>query len=242
MMDADGGAAQALRPRFYGRRAGRSLRPGRQALVAEHLPQVSVACPPSGALLDPRQLFPSLAEVWLEIGCGAGEHLSAHAVARRDVGFIACEPYINGVAALLARMHRLGLDDQVRVHADDARPFIACLSGASIDRVFVLFADPWPKRRHHRRRFVQPDSVHLIAHILKPGGEFLFASDHMDYIRWTIATALDHPELEWCAEDADDWRCPPADWAGTRYEQKALKRGGRCAYLRFRKVGGELYD
>ena len=178
--------------------------------------------------------------MWLEIGCGAGEHLVAHALARPDVGFLACEPYVTGVAALLARLRDHRLEDRVRVHTEDARPLIGRLGSASIDRLFLLFPDPWPKRRHHRRRFIQQETVDQMVRILKPDGALLFASDHMDYVRWTLSIAAGHSGLRWCAEDADDWRSPPGDWPGTRYERKALARGSRCVYLRFQRQGSKL--
>lgn len=236
-----GGAAQPLRTRVYGRRSSRGLRPGRQQLVTELLPRLTVPGMESGTPLDPCLMFSGrISEVWLEIGCGAGEHLLAHALARPDIGFIACEPYLNGVAAVLVRIREHRLDDRVRVHAEDARPLIARLKSASLDRLFVLFPDPWPKRRHHRRRVIQPDTIRQMARVLKPGGELLFASDHMGYVQWTLEITTGHAELQWCADDANDWRMPPVDWPGTRYERKALARGSPCVYLRFRRVESTL--
>jgi tRNA (guanine-N7-)-methyltransferase len=191
--------------------------------------------PVDGRRLDPRLLFRSaVSQVWLEIGFGAGEHLVGQALTHPDVGCIGCEPYIPGVAALLTRVEKLGLEG-VRVFPDDAGRLLSCLRDDSIDRVFLLFSDPWPKRRHHRRRFIRPDTVAELGRVLRPGGELLFATDDMDYARWTLALVTDSGALEWRARRPLDWRVPPAGWVQTRYQTKALARGARCVYLRFRR-------
>lgn len=220
-------------PRFYGRRCGRPLRPGRRAAVAARLPERALPPLQAGARLEPHALFEgAVSDVWLEIGFGSGEHLVGRAAANPDVGFIGCEPWLDGVAALLAQAPPTLLP-RLRVLADDARPLLAALTDASLGRVFVLFSDPWPKRRHHRRRLIQPETLRQIARILKPGGELLFASDHDDYVRWTLALATAEPALTWCARRPEDWRRPPAGWIATRYQRKAETRGQRCHFLRF---------
>jgi tRNA (guanine-N7-)-methyltransferase len=210
-------------------------------LLATDLPRLALPRPAAGEVVDPRRLFPRpVSDVWLEIGFGAGEHLIGQALARPDVGFIGCEPYLNGVAALLAGTAGRGLDT-IRVFADDARLLLPHLPDASIGRIFLLFADPWPKRRHHRRRFVGAASMRDLARILVDDGELWFASDHADYVRWTLWHALCHPEFAWDVRRPNDWRSPPADWIETRYQAKAARRGERCFYLRFRRqdrVGG----
>lgn len=223
------------RPRFYGRRCGRPLRPGRRAAVAVRLPERALPPLPEGARLDPGGLFEiPVSDVWLEIGFGSGEHLLGRAAANPDIGFIGCEPWLDGVAALLAQAPA-GLLPRLRVLADDARPLLAALADASLGRVFVLFSDPWPKRRHHRRRLIQQETLRQFARILRPGGELLFASDHTGYIRWTLALAADQPALRWCARRPQDWRHPPGGWIATRYQQKAQARGERCYFLRFQR-------
>lgn len=185
--------------------------------------------------IDPFALFPrSVREVWLEIGFGAGEHLAAQAQARPDVGLIGCEIFLNGVGALIARVARDRLEN-VRVFDDDARLLLPRLPQGSLTRVFVLFPDPWPKTRHRGRRFVQRDSLDTLAHLLADGGEFRFASDSMDYVRWTLARVQDHPAFVWNAARPADWRERPADAPATRYEIKARAQGARPAFLSFRR-------
>jgi tRNA (guanine-N7-)-methyltransferase len=224
------------RPRYYGRRLGRSLRSTQRDLLASCLPTLGLALPEEGQQLDPRLLFPSAPiEIWLEIGFGAGEHLIGQALAHPEIGCIGCEPYINGVATLLARARKLALD-RIRVFPDQACLLLDRLQAASIDRVFILFSDPWPKRRHHRRRVIRPQTVASLSRILRPGGELLFATDDMNYARWTLALLTDDDAWRWCARTAADWRSPPAGWVPTRYQQKALARNAACVYLCFQRL------
>lgn len=185
--------------------------------------------------LDPRALFAGpVDDVWLEVGFGAGEHLAGQACAHPGVGLIGCEPYLNGVAALLARIDAAGLAN-IRLFADDARLLLPGLADASLGRVFVLFADPWPKRRHHRRRFVSPAGLALLARVLRDRGELVFASDSAEYVRAALALIVHHPQFAWPARGPADWRQPGPDWIETRYEAKAKRAGARCYYLRFRR-------
>jgi tRNA (guanine-N7-)-methyltransferase len=173
---------------------------------------------PPGAF-DPRALKPDAREVWLEIGFGGGEHLSAQAERRPDVLLIGAEPFQNGVASALRHIDEKGLQN-VRLHDGDARELLARLPDASLERVFILFPDPWPKGRHHKRRLIQADTAAELARVLKPGGVLRFASDWSDYVNWSLER-LRGP-LRWTAERADDWRVPPADHVTTRYEEKRL--------------------
>lgn len=215
--------------RSYGRRRGKKLRPGRERLMAELLPNIAVK---SGVPLTDQ--FPSsIRELWLEIGFGGGEHLAAQAEGNPDVGIVGCEPFVNGVAKLLTQIDALGLDN-VRIYADDARDIFPDIPDGMLDKVFLLFPDPWPKAKHHKRRLVQAPFLDDMARLLKDGGEFRFASDHMGYVRWVLKRLIDHPDFEWMAESPADWRDPPDGWTRTRYQQKALA-GDVIVYLRFRR-------
>jgi tRNA (guanine-N7-)-methyltransferase len=190
--------------------------------------------PSSGALLDARGLFASMVDdVWLEIGFGAGEHLLAQARRHPDVGFLGCEPYVNGIAAVLPAIADGGTET-IRIFPDDARRLLPRLAPASLGRIFVLFPDPWPKARHHERRLISPGTIAELARVLRPGGELRLASDHVGYIRWMLEHLTREPSaFRWLAGRPGDWRGRPADGVPTRYEEKALARGVACTYLRF---------
>ncbi len=223
------------RPTFYGRRRGRRLRPGREALLAALLPRLAIPLPPEGDRLDPGALFNGgVSEVWLEIGFGAGEHLATQAVANPGIGFIGCEPYVNGVTSLLSRIEREGIGN-IRVWADDSRPLLGVLAGASIGRAFILFPDPWPKARHHKRRIVSRSTLDALAFTLADGAELRLATDDSDYAAWMLARAAPHPSFQWLARSPRDWRQRPPDWPPTRYERKATAAGRESMYLRFRR-------
>jgi len=222
--------------RWYGRRRGHKLRPGRQALIDELLPHLRLTAPAAaGALLDLAAAFSGpVTDIWLEIGFGAGEHLAAQARNHPDVGFIGCEPFVNGVAGLLNRVEKDGLAN-VRIFDDDARKLFPFLPDAGIGRVFSLFSDPWPKKRHHRRRFIATETLDALARFLKDGAEFRFASDHRGYVRWTLEHLIRHPDFSWPAKSKRDWTNLPPDWVETRYEKKAKNHGAQPVYLCFRR-------
>ena len=210
------------------------MRDGRRRLVDEELPRLRM---PVGPLENLQSLFSDpVSDVWLEIGFGAGEHLIHQAEANPHIGFIGAEPFINGVARVLAEAEKKSLHN-IRIHDDDARPLLERLPAASIGRVFLLFSDPWPKTRHHKRRFVNAANLDALARILKPGGEFRFASDDAGFVRWALAATLAHDGLDWTAKGPADWRERPPDAIATRYETKALTEGRNCVYLRFQRNG-----
>ena len=217
--------------RTYGRRRGHSLRPARQALVENLLPRLSIELPAAGGL-DAERLKDGASELWLEIGFGAGEHLAVLAARHPEIRFIGCEPYLNGVASLLRQIHDQGLENIRLIHGD-ARPLLAALPEACLSRVIFLFADPWPKTRHHKRRFICRENLDALARVLFGGGDFRFASDHGEYARWTLARVLRHGAFSWPARNVGDWCRRPADWPGTRYEAKALAAGRQPLYFRF---------
>ncbi len=216
---------------FYGRRKGRALRRGRKQLLESLLPRIRIDLAVGG--IDPAALFdPPRAETWLEIGFGGGEHLAEQARGHPGTGMIGCEPFVNGIARLLGEIDRDGIEN-IRIYPDDARDLIDALPDASIGRVFVLFADPWPKKRHNRRRFIEPENLSKLARIMKDGAELRLASDQMPLIRWMLFHTIGHPDFEWTARGSADWRERPADWPETRYETKALARGECCVFLTF---------
>lgn len=224
--------------RFFGRRKGPALSDRKQSLVDELLPRLMVPAAadaePGTAPIDLEALFgePKRA-VWLEIGFGKGEHLAWQAQANPDVGLIGCEPYLNGVAGLLSHIDDEGIDN-IRIYGDDARHVLRQLPDASVERVFLIHPDPWPKRRHARRRFVNPPNLDAIARVLKDGGEFRVGTDHPIYREWTALQMSWRDDFEWCADGPKDWLTRPADWPETRYEAKALE--GRATYFRYRRV------
>jgi tRNA (guanine-N7-)-methyltransferase len=226
-----------VEPSFFGRRHGRRLRPGRSQRLDILLPRLRVAIPTNGGTLEPGGLFePAVTDVWLEIGFGGGEHLAAVAAENPRTGFIGCEPYVNGVANLLVLVERHCLNN-VRVFDDDARLVLGRLPEASIGRVALLFPDPWPKKRHANRRFVCRETLDALARVLSDGAELRIATDEPLLVRWTLAALIAHPAFRWSPRGPEDWRCRPADWPATRYEQKALARGARCTYLRIVRRG-----
>lgn len=220
-------------PRLYGRRQDKPLKPRQARLMESLLPRIAMPDPAAGAI-DLAAVFPQAEEIWLEVGFGGGEHLAWQAAQRPDAGLIGAEPFINGVAKLLVHVDEQKLGN-VRVHFGDARPLMEKLADASLSRIFVLHPDPWPKKRHYKRRIVSPWFFSEAARLLKPGGELRVASDIEDYVRWTLMHAQQAAEFEWTAERADDWRVRPDDWPQTRYEAKSLSEGRRPAYLIFRR-------
>lgn len=222
-------------PIWYGRRHSHKLRPGRQRAMDELLPKIAVDIPADGGKIDLPALFGDQKRAYhLEIGFGGGEHLAGVAEADPDIGFIGCEPFVDGVASLLADVERRNLEN-VRVFADDARILLDALPDNSIERVYVLFPDPWPKARHNRRRIVQAEVLDAFARICTDGALFQFASDHMGYVAWTLAELQRHPIWDWTAARPADWRDPPEGWVPTRYEAKARRKGDKPAYLGFRR-------
>lgn len=222
---------------IYGRRKGHRLRPARQRLLDEVLPKLQINLPEGGPLV-PATVFAQRPErVWLEIGFGGGEHLAHQAAAHPEVGLIGCEPFVSGVARLLWLIETQGLTN-IRLFTDDARLLMQALPDGCLERIFVLFPDPWPKTRHHKRRIVNPSTAAEFVRLLRPGGEVRLATDDMSYARAMLLALRGRPELQWQARRAADWRQRSADWPITRYESKALAAGQACVYLRFMRAAG----
>jgi tRNA (guanine-N7-)-methyltransferase len=232
--DTGSGEAGHGRGSFFGRRKGHRLRSHQADLIQNLLPKLTFdiggqAPATLGALFDP-----PVEEVRLEIGFGGGEHLIAEAQTFPDTGFIGCEPYVNGMAKILAQIEARNIGN-IRLIAGDAAELLAWAPPRSLARVDLIHPDPWPKRRHWKRRFVQDATVAGLARVLKPGGEFRFVSDIAGYCEWTLSHLLRAPEFVWTAERAEDWRSPWANYTMTRYGRKAEREGRHAAYLVFRR-------
>lgn len=211
--------------RTFGRTGGRALSSRQQRLIDELLPKLSV--PIEGVRsLNPAELFgEEVSKIWLEIGFGGGEHLTGQAIRHPDVGLIGCEPFIEGMAKCLGKIEDADLQN-VRLLMDDARHLTAALRPSSIDRIFILFPDPWPKKRQQKRRLIQPSFLDQLAAIAKPGCRVRFATDVKSYANEALARFSHHNAFKWLAAHPADWRQAPSDHITTRYQEKLL---GDCA-------------
>jgi tRNA (guanine-N7-)-methyltransferase len=220
---------------FFGRRKGHRLRPNQERLFATLLPRLALdLSQPAPAELN--ELFPvPIRTVDLEIGFGGGESMIARAREQPHVGFIGVEPFVNGMAKALAAIDG-NLLCNIRLHFDDAAGLIAWLPEGSLARIDLIHPDPWPKRRHWKRRFVQDETVAQLARILRQGGEFRFVTDIAGYAAWTLQRFLRSPHFEWTAECADDWRKPWPGFTRTRYHAKAARAERTSCFLIFRRI------
>ena len=223
------------RRRVHGRRLGHRLRPGRQALLERVLPRLRLDLPDDErARIDPTGLFPvPVRALWLEIGFGGGEHLAHQVRTDPGVGVIGCEPFVQGVAGLLRHLEADGTAERVRIFPDDARLLIGRLPDACIGRLFVLFPDPWPKKRHHKRRLIEAGTLAGFARILEDGAEFRWASDDCGYVDWTLERIAANGAFVRSGDGLGDGGARPADWPETRYERKARAAGRAPVFLRF---------
>ena|ERR1700761_6266165 len=220
---------------FFGRRKGHKLRPHHAELLDALLPHLAIDIS-QPAPADLRALFPlPVASVALEIGFGGGESLIAQAQASPATGFLGVEPFINGMAKALAGIEAGGLRN-IRLHFDDAVSLIAWLPDASVTRIELVHPDPWPKRRHWKRRFVQDEMIARLARILRSGGEFRFVTDIADYAAWTLLRFMRAEQFRWTARGADDWRKPWPGFTPTRYHAKAAREARAPCFLVFRRV------
>ncbi len=213
--------------RSYGRRRGRKPSDRQADLLRDLLPRVSLK------VSDPPGLTPT--QTWLEIGFGGGEHLVWQAAQNPSVAFIGCEPFEDGVVKVLNKIDSDKLSN-IQIHMGDARDVLRWLPEASVARAFILFPDPWPKRKHRKRRLVNPQTLGQLAHVMKPGAELRIGTDIADYARTMLLAFQGAPEFQWQAESPQDWRIRPPDWPETRYEQKAQREGRRRYYFRFLRL------
>ena len=217
---------------LFGRRVGRGLTEGLAELIATRLPELrlDLSAPPPEPLTD---LFGApVREIWLEIGFGGGEHLLRQAETHSDIGFIGCEPFLTGVAKFIRGIDEAGLDT-VRLYDDDARHVLDWLPDESLSRVFVLFPDPWPKKRHRKRRFLTADGLAKLAPVMRRGAELRFASDIADYAEMVAEAVAANPDFR-AAPGLVSSR--PPDWPLTRYAEKAMAAGRECRFFVYERV------
>jgi len=220
---------------FFGRRQGHKLRPHHARLIETLLPRLAIDLG-MPAPVDLGELFAvPVDDVQLEIGFGGGESMIAAAQAMPRRGFIGVEPFVNGMAKALAAIESDNLQN-IRVHFDDALDLLAWLPENCLTRIDLIHPDPWPKRRHWKRRFVQDTTVSALARILRKGGEFRFVTDIADYAAWTLLHLLRSPDFEWTARGADDWRTPWPGFVNTRYHAKAAREKRGSCFLIFRRL------
>lgn len=219
--------------RLFGRRKGHELTPRRQALIDDMLPAILPMISEDG-VVDLQGPVAGQDRLWLEVGFGGGEHLAWQAAHHPDVTILGAEPFINGVASLLAHAQDQQLSN-IRVLDNDVRPLLDALPDGSLERIMVLFPDPWPKARHNRRRIINTLTVERFVALLADGGELRLATDIMDYARWMMTAVWPHHDLVWTARRPGDWQTRPDDWPGTRYETKAGKAGRTPVFLTFKR-------
>lgn len=228
-------SAGAATPRrqLYGRAKGKALRAGQSQRIEQLLPKIAIDL--DRLHQGPAALFShGPTEFFLEIGFGGGEHLAAMAKAHPGSGCLGVEPFLNGVAKLLGTIEAESIPN-IRLLRGDGRHVLNALPRSSLDCVYLLYPDPWPKRRQRKRRIVDEKFLDELARVIRPGGEFRFASDIDDYVGWTLARILPHAAFEWLAKSPSDWLDPWEGWHRTRYEEKAIREGRVPSYLRFRR-------
>ena len=229
------GEARLEWPRFYGRRRGKRMRQTALGLLDTLLPRLAINMPLPGEVIEPASLFARPFEhIWLEVGFGGGEHVAAQARLHPEAGIVGCEVFVNGIASLLGHLVD-GECDNVRVFGEDVRRLLPAFPAASLNRVFVLFPDPWPKKRHATRRFIGPDNLDALARVMAPGAELRLASDDPVYIGWATRHLAAHAGFAAIQVTADRAQLPE-DWPVTRYEEKLLANHPPM-FFRYRRVG-----
>jgi tRNA (guanine-N7-)-methyltransferase len=211
---------------FFGRRSGKKLHGGQQAVFDATLPALEIALE---GTLDPRALFPDANDIIVEIGYGGGEHLALEAARHPQTGFIGCEVFTGGIGKMVQTIAAQDLRN-IRLFTDDALKLLMALPDASLDGVYLLYPDPWPKTRHHKRRFVSPTTLQELARVIRPGGRFYFATDIEDYANWCLAHILRSSDFTFNSERAGEWHEPYPGWEATRYETKARREGRMVSF------------
>ena len=234
-------------PKFFGRRKGRTIRCAKTALLKQFLPQIKIN---KDASIDPVMFGTPVDKIYLEIGFGNGEHIAEQARRNPHIGFIGAEVFQNGVANLLSIITSIKIKedipelisllpdrvDNIRIHDDDIRLLFARIPDSCLDKVFVLFPDPWPKKRHESRRLINPENLKEIARCLKPGGILRIATDHKVYKHWTLRQLQACPFFAWTATCGNDWKHEPSDWVQTKYQRKAIREGRKAVFLDYKKI------
>lgn len=238
--DSDMKHPQRRSEAFFGRRKGQKLHRGHQRLMDTRLPELLIdldASPPQE--LTALFSLPAKSQVQLEIGFGGGEHIIQQALDNPDIGYIGVEPFVNGMAKAVAAIERYDLKN-IRLYDDDATQLLDWIPAACLSRLYLLYPDPWPKRRHWKRRFVNQRNLERFFTTLKPGAEFRFATDIETYQNWTLQQIDFQNRFQWTAQSSKDWLQPWDNWVQTRYEAKAIREGRRPGYFRFTKNGTSL--
>ena len=237
----------ADQPKFYGRRRGRKIRKAKSGLLDRFLPCLNIS---DKQTIAPNIFGTPVKEIWLEIGFGNGEHIAFQSRNHPDIGFIGAEVFQNGIANLLSLITGIkenadmpkeikllpNRSDNLRIWSDDVRLLFSQIPDGLLSKVFLLFPDPWPKKRHASRRFVNPDNLKELARILKKGGILRIATDHPIYKTWTLRQMHADSNFRWTAKTGNDWRKPPSDWVETKYQRKAILEGRRPIFLDFERL------
>lgn len=211
---------------FFGRRSGKKLHGGQQAVFDATLPQLEIKLE---GPLDPRSIFPDAERIVVEIGYGGGEHLARQAAENSGTGFIGCEVFTGGIGKMVQTIAGQELRN-IRLFTDDALKLLVQLPEGSVDEVYLLYPDPWPKTRHHKRRFVSPTTLGELARVIRAGGKLHFATDIEDYADWTLAHIVRQPLFSFEPERPGSWHEPYPGWQATRYEQKARREGRMTSF------------
>ena len=233
--------------KFFGRRKGRKIRKAKTSLLERFLPQLTIN---ENSAITPAMFGTFVTDICLEIGFGGGEHLAGTAQMYPQTGFIGAEVFQNGIANLLSLLTGIKQNseipekidllpdrvDNIRIFSDDVRKLFSRIPDGFVDKVFLLFPDPWPKKRHADRRFVNPANLNELARIIKPGGTLFIATDHPIYKRWVLEQLRHSTVFAWTAQNSNDWRNPPADWVPTKYQQKAIREGRRPVFFEYRRI------